>query len=145
MLAFAPFHGLIWGMSDYTGWNDLSAAHTDRLDDGYANVHMRTQIDAFMGRRLDEFVFPISPTLSLLARFAVLAFDAVRPAEISGTISGEPDRKLEEIYLRNVRAISAINRQRGITTVWIGQIMNRAEFVGESIRGWAPFVRDKDS
>jgi hypothetical protein len=129
----------------YVGWNDLSAAHTDGLDGGYANVHMRTQIDAFMGRRLDDFVFSISPTLSLLARFAVLAFDTVRPAEISGTISGEPDRKLEEIYLRNVRAISAINRQRGITTVWIGQIMNRAELVGESIRGWAPFVRDKDT
>ena len=31
---------------------------------------------------------------------------------------------MEEIFLRNVRTISAINRQRGIATLWVGQVMD---------------------
>ena len=35
------------------------------------------------------------------------------------------DPALDVLYERNIRAISAINRQRGVTTIWVGQLLNR--------------------
>lgn len=128
----------------YVGGNDLSLAHTDHLDGGYANVHMRNQIDAFRARRLGDPLVSVSPTLKLLVRFVELAFDTIRPGVVSGGVSGNPDERLEAIFERNVRSISAINRDRGIRTIWVGQVVNLAELDSDRIRGWAAFVRDKD-
>ena len=129
----------------YIGWNDLSNAHIDGLDPGYADFHMVAQVDAFGARRLDYPYLDISPTLKLLARFAILGFDTIRPnPNPPGRPRAGPDTKLEEIYLRNIEAISAINRQRGITTIWISQVMNEAELQGETIHRWSPFLSDKD-
>jgi hypothetical protein len=75
----------------------------------------------------------------------VLAVDTVRPAATpAGTMSAAPDPAFEAVYIRNIRAISAVNRQRGIRTLWVGQIMNRAVLTGESTDGWVPYVKDKD-
>lgn len=129
----------------YIGWNDLRNAHIAGLDPGYADYHLRTMVDAFEARRTVGPVLSISPTLSLLARLAGLAFDTVRAATPpSGRASADPDPALEAIYVRNIRAISAINRQRGVRTIWIGQIMNRALLTRDVADGWLPFVRDKD-
>ena len=43
-----------------------------------------------------------------------------------------------------MQTISAINRGRGVTTIWVGQIINRARFAGEGRYGWLPLVRDRD-
>ena len=45
---------------------------------------------------------------------------------------------------RNVRAISAINRDRGIRTIWVGQVLNVQALEGDEVDGWLPLVRDKD-
>ena len=129
----------------YVGWNDLANAHVESLDPGYADFHMSGQVDAFGARRLDYPYLSISPTLKFLARFAILAFDTIRPnPNPPGRRSSSPDTNLEEIFLRNVEVMSAINRQRGITTIWISQVMNRAELQGDTIHGWSPFLSDKD-
>lgn len=128
----------------YVGWNDLSNAHIDGLDPGYADFHMVAQVDAFGARRLDYPYLSISPTLKLLARFAILGFDTIRPnPNPPGRPSADPDTDLEQIFLRNVEAISAINRQRGIKTIWIGQVMNRAELQEDKVHRWSPFLSDK--
>lgn len=61
-------------------------------------------------------------------------------------MSGEPDPALEAIFARNVRTISAINRQRGIATLWIGEVFDHASLEAASWRGslWAPCVRIGD-
>ena len=46
--------------------------------------------------------------------------------------------------MRNVKAISAINRQRGVATIWVGQLLNRERLAGEGMYGWLPRVRDRD-
>jgi hypothetical protein len=58
--------------------------------------------------------------------------------------SAAPDPRLESIYAEHVRAISAINRSRGIGTIWIGQLMNRAALAENRFDTWFPFVEDKD-
>jgi lysophospholipase L1-like esterase len=129
----------------YIGWNDLRNAHIAGLDPGYADWHLRTMVDALEARRAARPLLSVSPTLSLLGRLAGLAFDTVRPAgSPRGQASADPDPTLEAIYRRNIEAISAINRQRGVRTIWIGQVMNRAALTREETDGWLPFVHEKD-
>lgn len=129
----------------YIGWNDLRNAHIEGLDPGYADFHLRSMVDAMEARRTSGPLLSVSPTLSLLGRFAGIAFDTVRPApRPAGRPSAAPDPALEAIYVRNMQAISAINRQRGIATIWIGQIMDRGRLTSDSTDGWLPFVHDKD-
>jgi lysophospholipase L1-like esterase len=129
----------------YIGWNDLRNAHIEGLDPGYADYHLRTMVDALEARRTGGPLLSVSPTLSLLGRLAGLAFDTVRPApKPAGRASAAPDPAFEAIYKRNIEAISAINRQRGIKTIWVGQVMNRSVLTRDQTDGWLPFVHEKD-
>ena len=68
----------------------------------------------------------------------------MRAAKPVGEIRSDPDPILEDIFARNVAAISAINRQRGIRTIWVGQLMNQAALTADTAGGWIPFVRERD-
>jgi hypothetical protein len=108
------------------GWGELMNAHIKDLDPGYADYHMPWLIDALHARRTGRQWISASPVFSTLGRWAADAFDTARPAPASAgrePVLG-PDPALEAIYLRNIRSISAINRARGIKTVWISQPMN---------------------
>jgi hypothetical protein len=127
----------------YTGGVDMQNSHFRDLDPGYANFHAPALVDAPAVRRVDDLFPSISPTLRYVGRLVVLAVDTVRPAlPPDGEASGAPDPKLEAIFARNVRTISAINRQRGIKTIWIGEVMDAATLAEQwSIdEPWAPFV-----
>ena len=87
----------------------------------------------------------ISPLFSLIGQRAWLAIDTVRPAPaLSGPSNPAPDPAFEAIYVRNIRSISAINRERGILTLWTGQLLNRAALTADTTDGWVPFVHAKD-
>ena len=66
----------------------------------------------------------------------------------SPSIEGEPqadsDPALEALFVRKVRAISAINRDRGIRTIWVGQLLNLDKFDNDGIDPWLPLVRNRD-
>jgi hypothetical protein len=127
----------------YVGWNDLRNAHVANLDPAYANFHLPNQIDGFLARRTDiENSF--SPLATIVGRLMGHALDTMRPAKPIGAISSDPDPVLEEIFARNVAAISAINRQRGIRTIWVGQLMNAAVMTSDRVDPWIPFVRERD-
>src|SRR5262249_18362390 len=73
------------------------------------------------------------------------AFDTVRaPAPVQTDGGKGPDPALEKIYIRNIGTMSAINRGRGIRTVWIGQLLNKADLKDDQMEGWLPFVRDSE-
>jgi hypothetical protein len=129
----------------YVGWNDLRNAHLANLDPGYADFHLPSQVDSLKVRRLGGSNVTISPVLTMLARLIGAEVDTIR---YSNSASGEPvggdDPGLAALFERNVRAISAINRERGIATLWVGQLLNRDKLVGEGRYGWLPLVRDRD-
>lgn len=128
------------------GWNDIRNAHIGHIDPGYADFHLPSQIDTLDVRRFGGTWSSISPLATVVLRFASAQLETIRPAR---TVSGSPqsgsDPALEAVYLQNVRAISTINRSRGIRTIWVGQILNLAALNHEGIDGWLPLVRDKDS
>ena len=130
----------------YVGWNDLRNAHIDRLDPGYADFHLPSQIDSQKVRRVGGAHVTFSPMLTLLMRFVAANWDTARYfADPYGQppVSGD-DPNLNAIYKRNIAAISAINRQRGVTTIWVGQLLNRERLTGDGQYGWLPLVRDRD-
>jgi len=129
----------------YIGWNDLRSINVDNLDPGYADFQTRSLVDSLDARRAAGPRLSISPLLSLISRFAWLAVDTVRPAPaLFGPSNPAPDSALEAIYVRNIRSISAINRERGILTLWTGQLLNRAALTADTTDGWVPFVHAKD-
>lgn len=129
----------------YEGWNDSRNSHLRGLDPAYADYHLPSMVDALQTRRIGGPILAISPVFTLLGRLAVFAFDTVRPVSPEGDTSAAPDPALEAIYARNIRTISAINRGRGIRTIWVGQIMNRAELAKNDEDSWLPLLRHKDA
>ncbi len=129
----------------YIGWNDLRNSHVRHLDPGYADFHLPGQVDNLQVRRLRQSYVSFSPLLMLARYFLVLGVDTARPIDRpSGQTGAAPDPAMEEIYLRNVRTISAINRQRGIKTLWVGQVMDHRRLQAGEPWGWVPFLRPQD-
>ena len=97
-------------------------------------------------RRIGGSHVTFSPVLTLLARLVSADVDTVRYSAdpYGGKPSSSGDPALEALYERNIRAISAINRERGVATVWVGQVLNRAQLQGDGRYGWLPLVRDRD-
>jgi hypothetical protein len=108
------------------GWGELLSKHIANLDPGYADYHLPWLLDALHARRLGRQWITVSPVFSHLGRWLADLADTARPApaDVARDPVGGPDPALEAIFVRNVRTISAINRQRGIRTVWISQPMN---------------------
>lgn len=129
----------------YVGWNDLRNAHLRGLDPGYADFHLPSQVDGLQVRRIGGTTAFVSPAFTLLMRVASLWIDTARsPVQPVGDGREGPDRAFEEVFLRNVRAISAINRSRGITTIWIGQVLNETRYADDAVDGWLPLLRNRD-
>ena len=130
----------------YVGWNDLRNAHIPDLDSAYADFHLPSQVDSLKVRRVGGSHVTISPLLTMVMRLISANFDTVRYfADPYGRepVAGD-DPALDALYERNIRAISAINRQRGVTTIWVGQLLNRTQLSGNGRYGWLPLVRDRD-
>lgn len=141
---YQPAYGVQPDCAVYlVGGGDVISAHIRDLDPGFANYQTPLLIDALEVRRVERLLPSMSPLLRLLDRLAAFAFDTPRPPRPDGQVSGEPDPVLEAIFTRNVRTISAINRQRGIATIWIGEVFDHASLEAANWRGsmWAPFVR----
>jgi hypothetical protein len=133
----------------YVGWNDVRDTHITNLDPGYADYHLPGQIDALKVRRFGSGYTAVSPLATILIRQISAWTDTVRPPPaIVGNPATDPDPVLESFYTRNVRSISAINRDRGIRTIWIGQILNLEELENgprrNEVNGWILLVRNKD-
>ncbi len=57
------------------------------------------------------------------------------------------DKRLEDIYRRNINAIIALNKQNGVRTAFIGQLLNYSKLRSAppgTRSGWLPAVADND-
>jgi lysophospholipase L1-like esterase len=129
----------------YVGWNDIHNAHLPKLDSGYADFHQLYKVTVLETRKT-PFAAEISPIASVGVRYLQLWLDTMPPADsIYGRAPGEgSDSRLETIYRRNLESIAAINRQRGVATIFVGQLLNRARLHDDKTYAWWPLVRDAD-
>ncbi|MFO1162823.1 MAG: GDSL-type esterase/lipase family protein [Reyranellaceae bacterium] len=130
----------------YVGWNDLRNAHIPNLDPAYADFHLPSQVDSLKTRRVGGAHVTLSPVLTLALRLLSASVDTVRYfADPYGRppVEGD-DPAVVALFERNVRSISAINRERGVVTIWVGQLLNPAQLQGDGRYGWLPLVRDRD-
>lgn len=144
---YQPAYGVQPDCAVYlVGGGDVASAHIRDLDPGFADYQTPLLVDALEVRRVERLLPSFSPLLRLLGRLAAFAFDTARAPRPDGQVSGDPDPALEAIFVRNVRTISAINRERGIATLWIGEVFDHASLEAASWRGslWAPYVRVGD-
>jgi hypothetical protein len=129
----------------YIGGNDLRNSHVRNLDPGYADFHLPSQIDNLEARRLHQSYVSFSPLLMFARYFLVSGVDTARPVDRPGGPIGKgPDAAMEEIFLRNMQTISAINRQRGVTTLWVGQVVDHRRLLSGEPWGRVPFLSPQD-
>jgi lysophospholipase L1-like esterase len=129
----------------YVGWNDIHNAHLPNLDPGYADYYDFNKITLLQVRKT-PLVAEISPLATIIVRYLQLWVDTVPPApnlSRMAPVSGG-DSRLENIYRRNLQAIAAINEKRGITSIFVAQVLNRARLHGAKTESWWPLVRDDD-
>jgi len=144
---YQPAYGIQPDCAVYlVGGGDVASAHIRDLDPGFADYQTPLLVDALEVRRVERLLPSVSPLVRLLGRLTAFAFDTARAPRPAGRVSGYPDPALEAIFARNVRTISAINRERGIATVWIGEVFDHASLEAASWRGslWVPNVRVGD-
>lgn len=121
----------------YVGWNDVINAHISNLDPAYADYHLLLT----SRRKPDLEIAKYSPMMVLLNQAARDRFDTIpNPAKILGRppMDGS-DNRLEQIFVRNMKTIAAINSSRGIKTIFIGQIINKDYPQGAN--AWAPLIK----
>jgi hypothetical protein len=128
----------------YIGWNDLRNVRIAHLEPGYADFHIPNMVDTFAIRRLDIHELAASPALKLLSRLAILALDTARPAVPVRSSAEDISPDFEQIYRQHIHMISAINRGRGVRTIWVGQLMNRDALTGDDFDPWIIFVRKRE-
>jgi hypothetical protein len=126
---------------DYVGWNDIRSAHVPDLDSGYATFHLPDQMHKFLTRQGWEY----SPLTRLFipALKGLLDRTTVAPQVTLPPRTGS-DPRLESIFLANISTLAALNDGRGTTSVFIAQMLNRAQLVADATYGWFPRVKDKD-
>ncbi|MDC0634172.1 hypothetical protein OAP28_03580 [Planktomarina sp.] len=126
----------------YIGWNDIRSYGFTELDPGYARFHMPSQ---YGNMRVRYMLNSFSPTLNIITAFLLrreLPFPTAN-GQLGKDVTHNDE--LFAIVDNNLRVISAINSSRGINTIFIPQMLNRAELVDDTqANGWLPFVYDAD-
>jgi len=130
----------------YIGWNDIRNAYLPHLDPAYADYHLLTQ--------QQDLLFNHRPLITKFSPLAAIFVPWVRyfvnetplPAKFDGTPVGRGrDLRLERIFREHVEEIVAINNSRNITTLFVGQVLNRAQLKGNArTLDWFPLMRDGD-
>ena len=129
----------------YEGWNDVRNAHDPHLDPGYADFHLLDKYTWMQARRRPLFA-EISPLGRITVSYLQRWIDTVPTAEnlFSHSPSSGSDPLLEKYFRKNLETIAAVNKSRGITTIFVGQILNRARLHDTQSHSWWPLVRDAD-
>lgn len=130
----------------YVGGTDINSSHIRNLDPAFATYQTPLLVDALEARRVERLLPQVSPLVRLIGRLAAFAFDTARaPPKPEGQVSADPDPALEAIFTRNVRTISSINRERGIATIWIGEVFDFASLNKAGGRGmWGVYLKVAD-
>ena len=129
----------------YEGWNDIRNAHVPNLDPGHARYALLKQVTALKLQKT-PLLAKISPLSEIVLRYLQAWLEIIPLAKDFSSqdpVQGS-DPRLENFYRANIKAIAAINESRGITSIFVGQVLNRAKLRKTTRYGFVPLVRDID-
>ena len=114
----------------YEGWNDARNAHIPTPDAAYADTHVLSLVNELQVRKGNGF----TPIMTLLSQMPLIGQDTVPTPKgyADAKISGQADQTLNDRFRKNIQSIVAINNSRNVKTVFIGQILNASELVGDA-------------
>ena len=128
----------------YVGWNDITHAHIKDLDPGYANFYTAMLVL----RKPDLWIAGYSPLMHLTNKLLRRQFDSVPdvPPLYGGAALSGSDSRLESFFIEHMSTIAAINRSRGVKTLFVGQLLNRDIFQSRPWETTIPFplIRNAD-
>ena len=126
----------------YLGWNDIRSFGLESLDSGYADFHMPSQ---YGNLRVRQGLATPSAILNIVGPYfwrTELPFPNTK-----GTL-GKSIQDQDAVFERvehNLESIHAMNRVRGIRTIFIGQLLNMHQLVEKDrTHQWVPFVYSAD-
>lgn len=119
--------------------NDLRNVHIRGLRPDYSDFHLLTQLDG-LSLRHHNFLLNNLLFAKLLVSFAL----GKGGPHIEGAPSDQMDPNLSAIFAENMELIADIDRHFGVKALFISQVANFSALTTAKIRGWFPFVRDKD-
>jgi hypothetical protein len=107
----------------YEGWNDTVEAYIKNLDSGYADFSLLELVRRRDALSLAQF----SPLIQLADGVASNRFDSIPlPPKFPGQSPGAGrDKRLEAVFTEHIKTIAAINKARGVKTIFIGQIYDK--------------------
>ena len=130
----------------YVGANDIHNAHIPNLDLAYARWHLLVQSRYI--RKSELWGARYSPLIRAFDGILQSRFDSIPPPRtlLGDRLGTGRDIALEHIFVQHIDTITAINNSRGIKTIYIGQLLNRAYFEDQpnASNGWNALVRNKD-
>lgn len=138
----------------YIGWNDIRSVGVIDVMPDYSGFHLRRQIS----------MLGVAPNALLIYRFNPLENIAIyadfinqrrthlqkylddnypwwRNNDGAGHITSEVDARALHFFKRNIENIISLNRDRGVRTVLIPQVMNYEILTSEEPLPWTPFLR----
>ncbi len=114
----------------YEGWNDARNAHIPTPDFAYADTHVLSMVNELQVRKGSGF----TPLMTIISQVPLIGQDTVPlPTSYPNIqVTGDSDSVLEERFRRNIQSIIAVNDSKNVESVFIGQILNADQLVGDS-------------
>lgn len=138
-----PAHGIKCAVY-FVGWNDLRNSFIPDLRPDYSDFHF-LDMGNTMRVELDRAVLPTFMLVKYIMSFFEIYPRPPALMRVHAPRSGV-DPQLAPIFARNVSSIIALNRQHGIRTAFIGQLMNYYSLrnAQPGLRyGWFPLIEGR--
>ncbi len=126
----------------FEGWNDLRNAHIRNLQVDYSDFHLPAQVGNLSIGPRPGFLTNNSLFFRFLA--SLIGGTSRRSIDVEGDVSAQIDPRLSAIFIENMKLIADIGRHFGVKVIFIPQMANYQKLQSDRIRGWLPFIRDKD-
>ena len=139
----------------YVGWNDIRSVGVSDIKPDYSDFHMKRQgMQLGVSPHALQFYEPNAlENIALIAsyinwrrtkldRFLAGSFPWWRDTDGAGALTTQVDQSAMQYYIQNMETIITLNKERGVRTILIPQVMNFAMLTEteEEARPWTPFI-----
>jgi hypothetical protein len=112
----------------YEGFNDLINARVDNVDRAYADSYLVQKFSQLLVRKPEIWAAKYSPFLRLINQLLKNRFDSIPESNFTRMTFTGSNARLEQIYAEHVESIVAINKSRGIKTIFVGQMLDKDKY-----------------